>query len=221
MATNILPTLQHLSCVKVALTIYTNPEVTAFERKYTCHSCKCIQDKDWDSYVRGKVSQCALPTVFQDKVVELITTLSSELNTWRRDHDDIFGYGVYRINNLWNSVGIIDRYEIAKRLVDCPDFPLKIRFKLACYYSMTSRVMQLWLQMSVEEKKDLENEDIVGQCYELPGYESEILGFNYVRDWIDWIQTGVSEGRRDPSIFYSRLRKKKNGICCYDLEKIS
>ncbi|GFT46298.1 hypothetical protein NPIL_579721 [Nephila pilipes] len=202
MTANILPTLQHLAGVKVAVALYTNPELIAIEMKLNWFSWNFIHEQ----YAREKVSYCALPEMLQEKVVSIMKTLSSERNKWLLYHGEFFGYDIYKINNLWNSLGVIDRFETAKRLVECEDLKLKDRFKFACYYGIRKKVKQLWKKLSLKERKELENESHVFQHYsELAACDSlePERSLMYIGEWIEWLKNGV--GVRSPPFSYSRL----------------
>ncbi|GFQ98220.1 hypothetical protein TNCT_253341 [Trichonephila clavata] len=136
---NFIHSLEHLALSKVAVEIYTSPEVREYERKLV-QPFYYTYNAFWEPFVWEKVSSWVPFEVIQDKIVGAIKPLSNELLMWKADHCKILGPNAEeKISFCWKPEGTIDRLETAKSLIHDKDFTIGQRFILACYYWLKTK----------------------------------------------------------------------------------
>ncbi|GFT72342.1 hypothetical protein NPIL_158631 [Nephila pilipes] len=119
-----LLSLERIALVKVAVSIYNNPEMRDLVRNCNRHHCLglCCFDKR-ELFIRQKASNCAIPKSLLENVLRLIQPIHHEFQRFRKIHYDDFDIDFGQLKNIcWNSIGSIDYEETAKILVRSEEF---------------------------------------------------------------------------------------------------
>ncbi|GFT59359.1 uncharacterized protein NPIL_132351 [Nephila pilipes] len=189
MTLNFVPSLEHIALVKVAVALYNSAEVTRLETEHL-PLCK-TPDEEWKILIRSKVSNSELPTVLQEKVINLLKPLSLEFCRWQSNNQFIPKRVHRPIYMHWRSVGTIDGFETAKRLLLCRDLTFNERFFMACHYWMKKVVVKMWKKASATERINLvrlvsDSENTLSPTYFV------------LQRWFDWLKEG---SHRSPSTY--------------------
>ncbi|GFY65027.1 uncharacterized protein TNIN_393611 [Trichonephila inaurata madagascariensis] len=180
---NFVHSLQHLSLVKLAVEIYTSPEVRNYEKRFV-QPFYYTYNGQWEPFVREKFSSRIPFEVVQDTILGAIKPLSYELFTWKTDHWEILRSNAdVKINFCWKQGGTIDRLETAKSLIHGEDFTITQRFFMACYYWLKEEAIQLWGKLS---PSDFENV-MLAVSYQRFGSKLGLI----LEIWIKWLQDGA------------------------------
>ncbi|GFU17140.1 uncharacterized protein NPIL_419621 [Nephila pilipes] len=181
--------LERMALVKVALVIWNNPENQDIVRKYDrpIGDGLCSVDER-DLYIKQKISNCGIPNILMEKILQLIPPICRQFENWRYEHSFIFRHDFGRMNDIcWNFLGTIDYMETAQRLVRFEDFTFYQRFPVACFYWLTNDVTRLWLEASTTEKANL-------IPYMFDRGTLSII-FRIVKQWIKWLEDGAVQKR--------------------------
>ncbi|GFU29081.1 hypothetical protein NPIL_97141 [Nephila pilipes] len=179
---NFVTSLERIALVKVAVIIFNNPENQDNERKHDPPiSYGRYSENNGNLYIKQKISNCGIPNVLMEQILQLIPPIRRQFEDWRFEHFFKFRHDFGRMNDIcWNFLGTIDYMETAKRLVRSEDFTFFQRFPVACFYFLTNDVLKLWLEASTTEKANL-----------IP-YISDRGTLNIiirvVKQWIKWIK---------------------------------
>ncbi|GFT41955.1 uncharacterized protein NPIL_697341 [Nephila pilipes] len=150
---NFVPTLQHMALAKVAIAIYSDREVQAFERSLNVSFC-FMPDEMWMDFINKKVSSLVSVVVLQQRVSNLIRAISYEVYKWRHEHfKPKSNYLVFLRDICWTSLGTIDRLKTALRLLQSENIEVRNRFVLACLYCVEESIEFFWHQMNREQRR--------------------------------------------------------------------
>ncbi|GFY78430.1 uncharacterized protein TNIN_15231 [Trichonephila inaurata madagascariensis] len=180
---NFVHSLQHLALVKVAVEIYTSPEVREYERQLGTPFYSTSNTR-WQPFVREKISSLVPFEVIQDIIIGAIKPLSNELRMWIVDHCMILGPNAdKKISLCWKPGGTVDRLETAKSVIPCTDFSLAQRFILAIYYWLKDEAIQLWQKISPPYFK---------RMWTIVQTGSHTDGLPKIfEQWVEWLQNGA------------------------------
>ncbi|GFQ71708.1 uncharacterized protein TNCT_676861 [Trichonephila clavata] len=192
MLVTIVPSLQKLAIVKIAVCVYTNPEVREFENNSMGHfGFYATHERNWVSFIRERVSQCELREDFQKKVITYMKPLSLELSSWHRCLRDMFVFLAEDISPVWSSSGAIDQLRTAKKLVHCQDLPFLERFSLACLFWMSDDILKIWEKASSQEKEKAIRNVIRNEFSIFMNEADRKLRSEFLKKWITWIKKGA------------------------------
>ncbi|GFU02776.1 uncharacterized protein NPIL_467891, partial [Nephila pilipes] len=198
---NFVASLKRIALVKVAIIIFNNPEnqdiVRKSDRPISDGLCSVNEIYTLSKYLyfKQKCSNCGIPNVLMEKILQLIPPIRRQFEDWRYEHSFNFRHDFGQMNDIcWSFLGTIDYMETAKRLVRSEDFTFFQRFPVACFYWLTNDVLRLWLAASTTEKENLI--PYIIDC----GSRKNIL--SAVKQWIKWLEDGAVQKRH-----YKYLKK--------------
>ncbi|GFY60260.1 uncharacterized protein TNIN_500181 [Trichonephila inaurata madagascariensis] len=192
MLVTIVPSLQHLAIVKIAVCVYTSPEVRKFEKNMMgCFGFSEIHEREWISFIRERVSHCALQEKFQKKVIDFMKPLSLELCLWHTHLNKMFVFHAPTITPVWNSAGTIDQLRTARKLVHCQDLPFLERFSLACHFWMTDDVLEIWKETPLQEREKAIQNMRRNEFSLFMNEKVRKLRKEFLNKWIEWMDEGA------------------------------
>ncbi|GFT46116.1 uncharacterized protein NPIL_647901 [Nephila pilipes] len=219
---SMVPTLNHLCLVQVAVLVCNSPEVK--ELGTTIVSC-FTDNNDWEPLVLEKLSRYELPKVCQKNLIPFIKPICFEIIMWKTNHFEILGRDVHKpIHFCWDSMGTINHFETAKRLVHSQNFTAIQRFTMTCYYCMVNEAQRLWKKASAIEKEIL----IKSSAYKNRVYRSSlkkvhsqlIPGNQVLRFWINGLQQGSADETRYELFHCSLLWDRKMPVLGHMLQRL-
>ncbi|GFU44919.1 uncharacterized protein TNCV_4234501 [Trichonephila clavipes] len=197
MLVTIVPSLQHLAIVKISVCVYTNPEVRKFENNLRGgFGFYDTLEREWISFIRERVSHCALQEASQKKVIDFMRPLSLELCVWHKHLNEMFAFLAHTITPVWNSTGTIDQLRTAKKLVHCQDLPFLERFSLACHFWMTDDILEIWKEKPLQEREKV-IQNMRRNKFSLFMNEKVLkLRKEFLNKWIEWIEEGAVDHKQ-------------------------
>ncbi|GFT93851.1 uncharacterized protein NPIL_194391 [Nephila pilipes] len=190
---NRVPSLEHMTLVKISVTIINITQVSDYVGSCIPHRCDgvcCLDERE--RIIRQIISSCAIPEVLLQKILRIIRPMHCEVQRWRRKNaKQIFCRFVPMNNICWNFLGTIDYVETAKKLVRSEDFFSMKLFPVACAYWLTNDVVRLWKELSRFEReilKTIYTHDIKYKYCPVTK-EDEIM-----KQWICWLEDGAVQG---------------------------
>ncbi|KAF8796929.1 uncharacterized protein LOC129981910 [Argiope bruennichi] len=151
---NFMPTLTHMTCVKIATYLLEDRDISELLDKDTVipyqfnffDRCRYELWKLIEQQAMLKLS--FLPTPLSLKVAKTIQPMHFQIMMWLMDHDLMprrKGFCInYRRILCWKINGTIDRKETAKRYVQNRSIDSRDRFIMACNYFMIDDILCLW-----------------------------------------------------------------------------
>ncbi|GBN04074.1 hypothetical protein AVEN_192739-1 [Araneus ventricosus] len=156
-----VPSLTYLSCAEIALAVFYNHDIykLAFDYhlpstlrprfyKQTRITLKRILDVAFD-----KISTLMIPSKFHMKVKSLILNMIHELWLWKQSL--LIFLDVNKLKNIrpfWTKQLTIDRAKTARILIETTNFDATVCFLLACKYCFFDDALNLWGNMTAEQK---------------------------------------------------------------------
>ncbi|GFU27199.1 uncharacterized protein NPIL_319851 [Nephila pilipes] len=184
-----VPSLQHVSMVKLAVSIYNHRGMRDYIEECSGHrfDARCIIDY-CGQFIRENMPNWAPPKFLLEKTLCFLRPIHDEFRRWRHFHRSDLGLDFGDLDIIyWKCLGSIDYLETAKRLVCCEKFTLWQRFSVACFYWLTNDVVRLWEGASPSEKKTLIKQND----------SNSFRGPNYriLKKWISWLRDGAVRER--------------------------
>ncbi|GFU26252.1 uncharacterized protein NPIL_266591 [Nephila pilipes] len=194
---NSVPSLQHMTLVKISVSIINNPQVREYagncsrlwDKDYR-HCCICYSDGRKRIF-RQIMSSLPIPEVLQEKILHVIQPMHCEFQRWRHKNIAIFRVDFGQLNNIcWNFLGAIDYTETAKILVRSEDFTFPQLFPVACTHWLADDLKRMWRAASTSDKKTLRRN--IETQYNYGVHIGLEIG---MKQWIKWLEDGAVQGR--------------------------
>ncbi|GFY66342.1 uncharacterized protein TNIN_344171 [Trichonephila inaurata madagascariensis] len=183
---NFVPKLEHIILARLAVKMYSDPEIIKFEMDEKYGPFHETSNEIWEPFVREKISKSGLPEIILDKVIGLMKPLSYEHLTWKSSHAFLFilrrSFQAVQYFS-WTAEGTIDWFETAKRLVHCKDLNFFQRFVLACTYSLKDDVLKLWRRASSAERRKVVKPTRQTYEYYFMSCKEQVF-----KKWFDWLK---------------------------------
>ncbi|CAL1287192.1 unnamed protein product [Larinioides sclopetarius] len=156
-----VPSLKYLSCAEIALVVFYNHDVykLAFDYhlpstlrprfyKQTRITLKRILEVAFD-----KISTLIMTSEFQMKVKHLILNIIHEFWLWKQSLQNYLDINKLKnIRPFWSQQLTIDRAKTARILIETTNFDATVCFLLACKYCFFDDALNLWSNMTAEQK---------------------------------------------------------------------
>ncbi|GFY49420.1 uncharacterized protein TNIN_300281 [Trichonephila inaurata madagascariensis] len=150
---NFILSLEHLAMMKIAVDMYNDPEIRAFEND--SYSITAMPMEKLEPLVKKKMPNLDIFPRLQQRIIGLMRPISYEITTWLQDHHDILEIKTLEpaIEFSWKSNGTIDRMKTAKNLMRSENFNILLRFRMACVYWSEEDARRLWNEMLPSERR--------------------------------------------------------------------
>ncbi|KAF8773124.1 uncharacterized protein LOC129985319 [Argiope bruennichi] len=197
-----VPSLASLSYTEIALAVFYNHDVYKLAFEYSLPSAlrpgytkmERLTLKNILDVAVDKLSTLMLSSSCRTKVRSLIMYMIREFWIWKQNHDSILDTQLLRdIRPFWTKQLTIDRPKTARILIETKKFDAAVCFILACKYCFVEDALQLWSDMTAEQKV------FVASLKRIPRYSPLET----------WIRDSESEAQKDVMTFstYVELRQ--------------
>ncbi|GFS68753.1 uncharacterized protein NPIL_668021 [Nephila pilipes] len=148
--------LEQLAVTKIAIHIYNENDFNVLFQG-SPERLRFLLAEEWEPILKRKLTSLKLPLILQKKVIHLIRPLSNEIDEWKLDHFAIIEYSSLKppIEYVWKGKGKIDRLKTAANYIQCENYDIVKRFRMACVYWFQEEAKQLWKKMSKTTRKKL------------------------------------------------------------------
>lgn len=176
-----LPSLSHISTVKVALSLFNefggvNSNITLREIQTgnTAASIVCFEEKGERKFKTTKKNLAFIPELLRKKVLEAAEGLIHTVRYWKVCNATFFNLKRGEFVIHWRSDGTIDTVKTVQQLVLDESINIRKRFEIACKYGLERNIRILWAEMQPSDQT--ENFD---------------TAYNYLEQfWVRWMRHG-------------------------------
>lgn len=170
------PSLEHIALVKVSAVLWNQPDIRALMVKFSnfplfphvddehCFMPDSERKIIWqkiEDKVTEKMTQLTIPISLKDKMLGYIQSVGLQILRWMEVHHRKRKCCV----NLdlpnefcWTSQGIIDKKKTAEMFIRDHSIDVTTRYKLACIYCLEDDILELWNELSENDRKYFYNE---------------------------------------------------------------
>ncbi|GFS78382.1 uncharacterized protein NPIL_132911 [Nephila pilipes] len=138
-----VPTLRRLTLIRIALSLYLEPEVFDVERRYN-KPLHLLPEKKWQHLFARKLPPSEYPEQLRLEIIAAIRPISFEVHQFWVDHRVLLPDSFYFYCKLY---GTVDRMRTAKFLICSEPLDLEIRFVLACQYLSSEDTDLFWQEL--------------------------------------------------------------------------
>lgn len=158
------PSLEHITLVKIAITLWNQDDIRALTARFYFRSLILSERrKEWqivEDRVIEKIPGLLLPGPLEKKVLNFIKPIGLEILKWREYHDQNFYLGIDLPNELcWTSQGTVDQKKTAEVLIKDENLDITIRYRLACIYCLEDDIRELWNKIPENRRKSFYSEE--------------------------------------------------------------
>ncbi|GFT59478.1 uncharacterized protein NPIL_286671 [Nephila pilipes] len=180
--------LEQLALTKIAIHIYNENDFNDFFQG-SPGFLRLISAEESEPILKRKLTSLKLPLILQKKVIHLIRPLSNEIHEFKLNHSEIIEYSSLEtpIEYVWKGTGKIDRLKTAASYIQCENYDLSKRFRMACVYWFQEEAKQLWKKMPESTRKNFSN------CI---AHDFNCRWKRAVNDWIALIESETVDWRK-------------------------
>ncbi|WP_264339069.1 hypothetical protein [Wolbachia endosymbiont (group A) of Cydia splendana] len=158
------PSLEHITLVKIAITLWNQDDIRALTARFYFRSLILSERrKEWqvvEDKVIEKIPELLLPEPLKKKVLNFIKPIGLEILKWREYHDQNSYLGIDLPNELcWTPQGTVDKKETAVVLIKDENLDITRRYRLACIYCLEDDIRELWSKMPENRRKSFYSEE--------------------------------------------------------------
>ncbi|RDD35197.1 hypothetical protein Wcon_00664 [Wolbachia endosymbiont of Cylisticus convexus] len=158
------PSLEHITLVKIAITLWNQDDIRALTARFYFRSLILSERrKEWqvvEDRVIEKIPGLLLPGPLEKKVLNFIKPIGLEILKWREYHDQNSYLGIDLPNELcWTSQGTVDQKKTAEVLIKDENLDITIRYRLACIYCLEDDIRELWNKIPENRRKSFYSEE--------------------------------------------------------------
>ncbi|GIY49435.1 uncharacterized protein CDAR_593751 [Caerostris darwini] len=164
--------LQHLTLVKISLTLCKNPRILDVMKLNACHDKDHNKNEILFRSTRD-IIKLKIPLILKKKLLRYIASIICEYQEWLTLHAGSLGAEVQPLAELyWKSDGSIHKQKSVEVLLRDKSIDITYRFRMACEYCMKDDIVALWNEMSEAKQND--------EIFKINTY--------LIRGWLYWLR---------------------------------
>ncbi|KAL7634558.1 UNVERIFIED_CONTAM: hypothetical protein RMT77_014935 [Armadillidium vulgare] len=141
----------------------------------TISNCSELQFKTWERFIEWEQRVHEHVIIILNNFSQLhrskfcnkfINLIGIQMMKWTKFHKDKFGLSVCYLKSFLKlghflDNGVIDREIAARDLVQDVNLSISVRFKIACFYFLPDKIVQLWKKLSNYERNKYKRKDLL------------------------------------------------------------
>ncbi|GFS33055.1 uncharacterized protein NPIL_244451 [Nephila pilipes] len=138
-----VPTLRRLTLIRIALSLYSEPEVLDLQLRYD-KPLHLLPENKWQHLFARKLPPSEYPEQLRLEIIAAIRPISFEVFQFWMDHGELVPD---TLNVYFKPDGTVDRMSTAEFLISCETLDLETRFVLACQYLPSEDTDLFWQEL--------------------------------------------------------------------------